>query len=256
MLVRLIFEFTKRDFTERYAGSLLGIFWAFIWPLVMIAIYTIVFSNIMGASIKPGMNKGVSYVIYLVAGIVPWTSFVNTVVRSSTVFIDKKNIITKIRASLPTLPLYIVLSESITFCISICIYVLFLLSVGYPIYQTILFLPFIFIIQQIFAYGLGLLLGVLYVFVRDIKELTNIVLQLWFWLTPIVYVIDIIPDFLKKGMQWNPAYFFINAYHDIFVYGRFPDFYHLMALTCIGPGVLFVAYILVKKLEKDMRDFI
>ena len=103
----LIFELAKRDFIERYSGSALGFVWSFIYPLINILIYMIIFGNLMGARL-PGMSSVWGYGVYLISGLVPWMAFANTVTRSSTVFLDKKNIISKIHVDLPTLPLFIV----------------------------------------------------------------------------------------------------------------------------------------------------
>jgi lipopolysaccharide transport system permease protein len=251
----LLLEFTKRDFTERYAGSVLGVLWTFIWPLVNIFIYTVIFSKIMAVRL-PGIFSAFSYPIYLIAGIVPWTAFSNTVLRASSVFADKKHIISKIRIKLPLLPFYIVLSETIVFAITLLLYVAFLLLVKHPLTASLIFIPFIYMVQQIFAYSLGFLIAIFYVFLRDLREIISIVIQFWFWFTPIVYVFDILPDIAKRVFVYNPAFLFIDAYHEVFVFGRMPNFYHLIKLTLIGHGVLFLAYSCYKKLEKDIRDFL
>lgn len=255
MNISLIIELTKRDFTERFSGSVLGVSWSFIWPLVNISIYIIIFSKIMGAKL-PNISSTYSYGIYLVAGLVPWTAFANTVLRASTIFVDKKYIITKIWVSLPSLPLYIVLSESITFLITLFIFIAFLITTGAPMHKSLILLPFIYIIQQIFAYSLGFFIAILHVFIRDLKEVTGIILQIWFWFTPIVYVIYIVPDFVKKLFSYNPAYLFVGTYHDIFVFGEIPDFTNLVKLTILSHLILIVGYTMYKRLEKDIRDFI
>ncbi len=117
MKLRLLIEFTKRDFTERYSGSILGVGWSFISPLVNIMIYTLIFSKIMSARM-PGVEGEYSYSIYLVSGLIPWLAFANTVSRSSTVYLDKKHIISKVNLSLFRLPMFIVISETITFIIN------------------------------------------------------------------------------------------------------------------------------------------
>lgn len=255
MNISLLLEFTKRDFTERYAGSVLGVLWTFIWPLVNIFIYTVIFSKIMGARL-PGMSLTYSYGIYLVAGIVPWAAFSSTVLRSASVFADKKHIISKIKIKLPFLPFYIALSETIVFVITLTIYLAVLLLLRHPLTASLIFIPFIYMVQQIFAYALGFLVAIFYVFLRDLREIIGIVIQLWFWFTPIVYVFDILPDTAKRFFVYNPAFLFIGAYQEVFVFGRMPNFYHLMYITIIGHGVLLLAYICYKKLEKDIRDFL
>lgn len=255
MNISLIWELTKRDFTDRYSGSVLGLFWSFIWPLVNIFIYTVIFARIMSAKL-PGATGPFSYGIYLVAGLVPWIAFANTLTRAATVFVEKKSIITKLNVSLPRLPLYIVLSESITFVITFAIYFVFLVITGHGLSEYILFLPFVFVVQQIFAFGLGFLIATLNVFLRDLKEIIGIVVQVWFWFTPIVYVSSILPQTIKDVLKFNPAYLFVKSYQDILALKQLPNFIYLIVLAILGHVLLLLGYLLFKKLEKDVRDFI
>lgn len=255
MNIKLLIEFAKRDYTEKYAGSIFGISWAFLYPIVQIFIYTVIFAEIMGVKL-PGISNIYSYGIYLVAGIIPWTLFSNIVSRTSTVFLDKKHLISKVNISLPSFGIFILISESITFLFTMSIFFIFLLISGHNLNQSILFLPLIFVIQIVFAYGFGFLIGIFTVFIRDLKEIITIVLQFWFWFTPIVYLYEIVPTFVKDILIYNPAYLFIKAYQDIFVYAKMPNFNDLIILTIIGHTILFLSYFFFKKLEKDIRDFI
>jgi lipopolysaccharide transport system permease protein len=251
----LIVELAKRDFIERYSGSALGFMWSFIYPLISIFIYMVIFGTLMGARL-PGMASVWGYGVYLVAGLVPWTAFANTVQRSSTVYLEKKNIITKIHVDLPTLPLFIVLSESLTFFITLGIFLGILLVTGFSLSPYLALLPLIFMIQQLFAYALGFFLGMLVVFLRDLKEVVNLGMQIWFWFTPIVYVFSILPLAAQKILYWNPATAIVSAYHDIFVFARFPSFLYLSLVTLVS--ILMIAFdlFIFRRLEKDIRDFI
>lgn len=140
MNFNLILELAKRDFTERYSGSALGFMWSFIYPLINILIYMIIFGNLMGAQL-PGTSSMWSYGVYLVSGLVPWTAFSNTVSRASTVFLDKKNIISKIHVDLPTLPLFILISESITFVVTMVIFLIILSVTGFFFSSYLLLIP-------------------------------------------------------------------------------------------------------------------
>lgn len=256
MNLALLLNFTKQDFVDRYSGSVLGALWAFIHPLVMIFIFTVIFANVMGVRL-PGVSSVYSYGIYLVAGLLPWTAFSGTVIRASTVFSDKKAIISKVSVSLPHLPLYIVLSESLTFLIAMSIFLGFLVFTGAELGRSLVLLPFVYVVQQILAFGLGLLFAVLNVFLRDVREMVSVLMVFWFWLTPIVWVKDIAPAAVQAGQaQFNPAYFFISAYQDIFVYGTTPDFGALIKLVLIAHGILLVSYLMLRSLEKDVRDFV
>lgn len=255
MKLQLLIEFTKRDFTERYAGSVLGAAWSFVWPIASIAIYILVFSKVMGARL-PGTSSTYSYGLYLAAGILPWMAFANTVTRASTVWVEKKNLLSKVRISLPSLPLYIAISEGITLIIGLTALIGVLVIAGTVPARALMLLPFVALIQQLFAYALGFLISIFYVFVRDLREITGVVLQVWFWLTPIVYVPDIVPEYVKAWFDFNPAYLFVHAYQRILSFGESPDVNRLILLTLIAHLVLLAAYLVFKKLEPDIRDFI
>jgi lipopolysaccharide transport system permease protein len=249
----LLWELAKRDLWERYSGSSLGALWSLIYPLVTIFIYLIIFSNIMGARL-PGSSNVYSYSIYLIAGVIPWTAFSSTVMRASTVYLDKRNIISKIPVDLNCFPLYIVMSESLIFAITAAIFFLFLVVSGYTFNPLFLLIPVLFGIQQIFAYALGSILGMLVLFLRDIKEAVNVAFQFWFWVTPIVYVQTILPEFAKPYLILNPAYWFIGGYQQIMSFQSPPSLLQtglLIGLTCL---LLFLKIRIMRMVERDIRD--
>lgn len=251
----LLWELAKRDLWERYSGSSLGALWSIIYPLVTVFIYLIIFASIMGAKL-PGSSNVYSYGIYLIAGVIPWTAFASTVTRASTVYLDKRNIISKIPVDLNCFPLYIVMSESMIFAITFAIFFGFLFVTGYSFTPLIMIIPCIFVIQQLFAYALGSILGILVVFVRDFKEAINVVFQFWFWLTPIVYVAEILPEFAKPFMVINPAYWFIGGYQQILSYQAMPDFGKLAFLLFVTVVLMVCKIKLMRVMERDIRDCI
>jgi len=253
--VSFILEITRRDFTERFAGSVLGSLWAVIWPLVNLFIYIVIFGKIMGARL-PGTSEMNAYGIYLAAGLIPWTAFSGTINRSVSVFIDKKHIITKVNTSLPSLLVYICLSESITYLISMTVFILILFFQGHDFHRGMILLPFLYYLQQLFAMAVGLFAAVLNVFVRDVREITGVTLQLWFWFTPIVYVADILPGVVHKLIVYNPMYILVQSYQRIFVFNDYPPFHALVLLTVLTHAMLLFSFVLFRFLEKDIRDFL
>lgn len=251
----LILELTKRDFAERFAGSTLGGLWAFIWPLVNLMVYLIIFSRIMGARL-PGQSDVYAYGVYLTSGLLPWMAFSGTFGRSVGVFIEKKQIISKLQVSLPSLLLYVSLAETVTFLISMGFFGIFLALTDWSVTRHLMLMPFIFIVQQVLAFGLGLLCASLVVFVRDLKEVVGVLLQLWFWFTPIVYVKDVVPAWLQRMMILNPAYILADAYQKIFVYRTAPDTFPLIVLSLAAHALVATAYWVFRVLEKDIRDFL
>lgn len=250
-----IWEFTKRDFSERFAGSMLGAVWALIWPIVNLLIYIIIFGKLMGARL-PGNSDTYAYSIYLISGLIPWIAFTNTIGRASTIFLEKKTLITKVSLRLPSLVIFVGAAEAVTLAVTYAFFFIFLVVTEYPLNRHMLLVPLIFYLQQVLALSLGLLFATLTTFFRDLKEVVGITLQLWFWATPIIYVQDILPNFIKRLLVLNPAVYFIDAYHDIFMYAKLPSLGAMVFLVVMAHGVAAFAYWVFRSLEKDVRDAI
>ncbi len=253
--ISYIMEITRRDFAERFAGSVLGSLWTIIWPMVHLFIYIVIFGKVMGARL-PGTSQMNAYGIYLAAGLIPWTAFAATITRSASVFLEKKHIITKVNTSFSSLLLHINLSETITYGITMLVFFIILAFQDYTFHRSFWLIPFLYYLQQLLALGLGLFAAILNVFIRDVREITGVVLQLWFWFTPIVYIPEILPSVLQKLMAYNPAYVIITSFHRIFVFNDYPPFRALVLLTVITHAVLFFSFLMLRYLEKDIRDFL
>ena len=132
----------------------------------------------------------------------------------------------------------------------------FLAFMGHPFQPKFVLVLFIFYLQQLLAFGIGLFTASLTVFIRDIREVTGVILQLWFWFTPIVYVFDILPEFVKNILVYNPAFILIESYQRIFVFNDYPAFNSLVILSVITHVILFLSYVMFRYLEKDIRDFL
>lgn len=258
MNLALLFNFVRQDLIDRYAGSILGGAWSFILPFINILVFALVFSKIMGARMEGFGQEFLQYgySIYLIAGILPWNSFANTIARTTTIYRDKANLLAKVDVGLKSLPLYILVTEAFIYLVSMLFFAGFLLLIGFSIDGYWLLIPVVYVIQQIFAYALGFLLAVLSVFIKDIRESVTVIIQLWFWLTPIVYVVTILPDGFFKLASLNPFFTLINAYRDLILYHRWPNFDALSLVLLAGLSLLFLAIWLCNKLERDLRDFL
>lgn len=254
----LLLHFARQDLIDRYAGSVLGGAWSFFLPLTNILIFTLVFSKIMGARLEAFGQEfsQYGYSIYLIAGILPWVSFANTIQRTTTVYRDKAGLIGKVRVGLKTLPLYILVSEAAIFVISMAFFAVFLLIIGFPIDGYWLLIPLVYLVQQLFAYALGFGLAILSVFLRDIREFINVIVQLWFWLTPVVYVITILPEPYRRLIALNPFFTLVNSYRDLIVHHQLPGFYGLAVVFGVSLVVLGLSVALCGKVEKELRDFL
>lgn len=256
MTPALLWSFTRQELIDRYAGSALGFAWAIIQPLATLFIFMVIFSHLMGARL-PGISSTHAYGIYLAAGILPWAAFANTITRASTVYVDKAGLISKVHLSLPALPLFIVLSECITFGIAVLLLLAFLPFSGVGWQRELLLLPWLLLTQQVLALGIGMILGVLHVFLRDIREFTALFVQFWFWLTPIVWVETILPPPILDILRWvNPTIPLVETWHAILSgQGEIP-YLSLASVTLLAYATLMLGYWFTRHLEKDIRDFL
>jgi lipopolysaccharide transport system permease protein len=254
----LIGNFVRQELKDRYAGSLLGGFWAFITPLLNILMFALIFSQLMGARV-PGIQgefQSWGYSIYLISGILPWAAMSSSVVRIMGVYRDKAALLGKVHLSLSAFPISILCVEAFVFAVSLGFFFLLLLAIGFPVAPTWVAIIPVFLLQQLFAFGLGLLLAVLSVFLEDLRELVPVLMQFWFWLTPIVYVLSILPDRLASLLRFNPFFPLANAYRSIVLLGHWPDISSLLPLAGFAVFLLGSAFLLLHRLERDIRDFL
>jgi lipopolysaccharide transport system permease protein len=259
MSLALLLQFTRQDLVDRHAASALGALWSFILPLVNILIFTLIFSNIMGAKLQMAGLATLgqySYSVYLITALLAWNCFASTTTRLTNIFHEKAGLITKVKLSIFSLPLFVPLTETILYLISMVFFGTFLLAIGFEWTIAWLWWPFIFITQQLLAYAIGFICAVLSVFIRDIKEFVGILMQLWFWMTPIVYVPGIIPEQWQSFLTLNPYYHIAQSLRDTMITGVSPSLPPLILILASAVTLLLFGYWLAKRLERDIRDFL
>ena len=251
----LLIHLARRDLTDRFSGSALGAGWVLVQPLVMVFIFTVIFAHIMAARL-PGNNSAWGFGIYLMSGMLPWTAFSMSCLRCCTVFSDRKPMIQQMQTSLPQLPIYILLAETFTYVVTtVILVVMTVISGDFAGWPLLALIP-VFLAQLLITYGSCLLLATFSVFLPDIKEVTGIVFQLWFWFTPIVYLADIIPASIRPFMLANPALPVIECYHAIFVRHQAPETMTVLIMLMVGLTLSSFAYVILRRLERDVRDFL
>ena len=251
-------NFVKQDLKDKYAASVLGSLWAFLTPLFNIMIFAFVFSQVMGARLESfgAEFAEFGYSIYLISGILFWNSFASTLLRVANVFEEKRGILGKVGMSLITLPIYVVITEAIIFTISFTFFIGYLTVIDFPLTFYMLLIPVVYVVQQFFAYTLGYILGVLTVFIRDIKEIVTLLLQLLFWMTPIVYVVSIIPSGYQFVFEYNPFYWLVSSVRDIVISQTTPYLIPLMVIFVLSIALFVAGVFLTNRLERDIRDLI
>lgn len=243
----------QREFAARYQNSMLGMAWMVIHPLSMIVVYTVIFSQLMRSRL-PGVDGTFSYSVYLCAGLLTWGLFAEVVTRAQTVFIDNANLLKKLSFPRLCLPLIVVLSAVLNFLLVFALFVVFLLLTGnFPGWVVLAFLP-VLAIQLAFSVGLGMTLGVFNVFFRDVGQVATIVMQFWFWLTPIVYPRNVLPQSVQGWLAWNPMAVVIEAYQQIFVWQAWPAWQGLAWVSALALILCAVGWRLFRRHAGAMVD--
>lgn len=243
----------KRDFVARYLGTQLGWFWAVAQPLALIAIYTLIFAQIMRPSL-PGHDSPFAYSINLCAGIILWQLFSEILTRSVGVFVHNGNLLKKVNLPKPALPVIVALTSLTNFVLIAALFLGFLTLVGaWPGAAVLALIPVVAIVMA-FALGLGVLLGTFNVFYRDVEHTVGLVLNFWFWLTPIVYPARALPDWLAAALEWNPMWPLVHFAQTVFLEHETPGWSGLLYPTVVAAVLVLVALRAFRALSADIVD--
>lgn len=243
----------KREFQLKYRNSLLGAAWTVLQPLSMILVYTVIFSQIMRAKL-PGIDSSFGYSIYLCAGILSWGLFSEIATRSQGMFLENANLLKKLSFPRLCLPVTVVASAILNFAIIFSLFSAFLLLTGnFPGIAFLALIPLLGLLITL-AIGLGMVLGVLNVFFRDVGQLFNIVITFWFWLTPIVYPVSILPERLQPFIQINPMAPLMAGLQGVLVQGQWPQWSSLIYPLLLAVMLCVLGMRLFRKHSGDMVD--
>lgn len=248
-----ILSSVKREFQAKYRNSLLGAAWTVIQPLAMIVVYTVIFSQVMKARL-PGVDSTFAYSIYLCIGVLTWGLFAEITGRAQNIFLENANLLKKLSFPRLCLPTVVVLNAGLNFVIIFGLFTIFLLVTGnFPGWAYLGVVPLL-LVQIAFSVGLGITLGVLNVFFRDVGQLFNVILQFWFWLTPIVYPVAILPEFIRPWMELNPMASLMAAYQGIAVGSQWPKWQSLWLIVLLAALFCILGYRLFRSRAGEMVD--
>jgi lipopolysaccharide transport system permease protein len=243
----------KREFQSKYRNSMLGAAWTVINPLAMIVVYTVIFSQVMRARL-PGVDSTFAYSIYLCSGILTWGLFAEISGRGQNIFLEHANLLKKLSFPRLCLPVVVVLSALLNFMIIFGIFTVFLVITGnFPGWPYLALIPLL-AIQVAFSIGLGITLGVLNVFFRDVGQLFGVILQFWFWLTPIIYPVTLLPESARFLMNFNPMAGLMAAYQAILVSGHWPPWKSLWLAILLAIFFCWLGLRLFRNHGREMVD--
>jgi lipopolysaccharide transport system permease protein len=251
----LIFSFAKRDLLGRYKGSALGIAWAVLTPVVMIAIFTFIFAGIFGARFGAGDSHW-DYALYLFCGLLPWSMFQETVQQSSSTIVTNANLVKRVVFPLETLPAaqaFAALGNQLFATIALLIATIFIRQ---SLQLTALWLPVLLIPQLLLTLGAAWLIASLGVFLRDIAQGITLLLMAWMYLTPIIYPESIVPERFRWFIAINPFTSLVRSYRRVFLDGLAPDWHGLLYFTAVALVVFVFGYWWFARTRKNFADVI
>ncbi|MEM7354380.1 MAG: ABC transporter permease [Acidobacteriota bacterium] len=208
----LLKELVRRDFQSRYAGSILGFFWSFAMPIWQLLLFTFVFSKILGARISVELEHTESFGIFLFCGLLPWMAIHEGITRSTTAVVDNAGVIKKARLPLAILVLAPTAGALIHEGIAAAVFMVVLAFLGELGWQGLPLLLVALPLQLALTVGLGFLACAIHTFFRDTAQVLSMLLMGWFYLTPIVYSVHLLPEDVRHWFEINPLMPLVNLY--------------------------------------------
>lgn len=249
----LIQSLVARDLKARYRGSALGFFWSFVNPLLLLLIYSFVFTVVVrrpeGDALRP-------FALFMFCGILPWTWFQSSLLEASNVLIAGGNLIRKVLFPAEVLPIVTVFAGMVHFLLGLPILAAFFVFYGRPLLAAdLLWLPLIVLVQLTLTLGLALLVSALTVHFRDIRDLLANLLTLWFFATPIIYSIEEAPARVRPFLNLNPFTHLAVAYQQaLFIPGPFVEWPRLLILAVLSAFMLVIGYFVFDRLRDTLAE--
>ncbi len=247
----LIQSLVARELKARYRGSVLGFFWSFINPLMLLLVYTFVFTFVMQA--PQGTDP---YPLFMFCGLLPWTWFASSLTESAGVLISGGNLIKKVLFPAEILPIVTVTANMIHFFLALPILVIFLIWFKAPLtVPELLCFPLVVAVQFVFTLGCALILSALTVHFRDIRDILSNVLTLWFFATPIIYSYKYAPELARRFMNFNPFAHLAISYQEILFFpGPFGHWKWLAAMGVASVAFFLLAYWIFDRLRDSFAE--
>lgn len=247
----LLYELTQREIKSRYKQSILGYAWVIINPLAQMLVMSFVFSVILRVD-----SAGAPYPLFLYVGLLPWTLFTTSLISSCNVLVSNANLVKKIYFPRELLIASTIIAKVVDFLLASTVLIAFFLFFQHSINWQILWVIPIFFIQQVFTYGLSLMVAAFNLFYRDIQYVLNLFIIVWMYLTPIIYPIEMIPEQYRFIFIVNPMAVLINAYRQTMLGQGWPNVMNLGLATILSFATCILGWIIFKKLEKVFADIV
>jgi lipopolysaccharide transport system permease protein len=239
---KLLVRMVERDLRSKYVGSLIGVFWTVVNPLLLLLVFTFIFSVVFKARFGNEAGVGVS-ALYILCGLIPWLGFQEGVARSSSFLIENRNLVTRVKFPVRILPAVPVLSGFFGQLVGFVVLLAWAGVKGKLAMPAIFLLPVWMMLQIALALGLGYIFAVVGVWVRDVIQLIPVLLLVWMYATPIFYPANLVPEKFKIVVALNPIAQLVDGYRKMVLEGALPGMGQTLfvagtALVCLAAGWL------------------
>ena len=248
---KLMASMVRRDILSRYRGSFGDSLWTILNPLLLMTTYYFVFGRVLKQKFEGG-----SYVLYFLAGMLPWLAFSEAVGRAPTIMLEYRSFVKKLVFPLETLPMNLVISGAVTEAIGLVIFVLGLLYARHRVPATVVWLPLLIVPQLLFTVGICWFLATLGVFLRDLGQIMGFVLTAWFFLTPICYAESQLQGSMAQIEAFNPIFVLVHAYRTVLLDRHAPDLAQLGGLWIGASAVAIFGHAFFHKMRRSFADVI
>ncbi|WP_159885969.1 ABC transporter permease [Paenibacillus puerhi] len=250
----LINQLAKREITSRYKGTYLGVIWSYLYPLLMLSVYTFVFSEIFQSRWSSGVNNKVEFAMVLFCGLTTFNVFSEVLTKSPTLITQNVNYVKKVVFPLEVLPVVSVLASLFNALISYIILIVGLYFFLGVLNWTIIFTPIVLMPLIIVTAGLSWFLASLGVFIRDMGQLLVILMQALMLLSPIFYPPTAIPESFRFLLNFNPLSYVIENMRKIMIWGELPNWQYLLTGTLISVIIFVCGYAWFQKTKVGFAD--
>lgn len=250
----LLWSLIRREVTGRYKGSVMGLFWAFVNPILMLAVYTFVFSVVFNARWSGGGDSKTEFALVLFAGLMLYNLFAECLNRAPVLITGNVNYVKKVVFPLELLPLVIMGNALFHFAISFGVWLVFyLVFFGLPP-LTIFWLPLLMLPFLLMVMGFSWFLASLGVYVRDVAQVVAIIILVLMYLSPIFYPVAILPEAFQAAMQLSPVTYVIEQARGVMIFGEVPSWLGFCAYSLISLLILWLGYYWFVVTKKGFAD--
>ncbi|KAF1086049.1 Teichoic acid translocation permease protein TagG [Sporotomaculum syntrophicum] len=243
----------RGELKARVARSRLGTLWFVLHPLAQATIFALVLAEVLGAKL-PNIENKAAYPIYLMSGMAAWGLFSDILNRCLNIFVEYSSTLKKISFPRLCLPMIVWGSALINHILLLLAIVVVFLFFGHTPRVTWFVIPLGILLISLFAFGMGVMLGIFNVFTRDVGQVIGVVMQIWFWLTPIVYPYEIIPQNLRWLAEINLMVPLVRIYQDALLYNQWPDFTTLWLPAVVAMSLFMFSFVLFRKAGPELVD--